>query len=162
MLRLPEPSFRGRHFQITQAWNEPRSLRNDPIPLGVWIDRTLPSLQLESTIDSTARFAEFGVIDAVVRSPPDELVESFRAAARRGGRLPGVVGLLARLQIREPGFDDLENNIRQILAIGFDGVIIDWQIDVNDCESPADVVRRTRVMIDQWIETTPNSGAVLR
>ncbi|MGB9111965.1 MAG: LLM class flavin-dependent oxidoreductase [Acidimicrobiales bacterium] len=38
MFELPAPSFHGEHFSITEAWNEPRVLRDRPIPIGVAID----------------------------------------------------------------------------------------------------------------------------
>ncbi|MCU1489951.1 MAG: hypothetical protein JWM85_1356 [Acidimicrobiaceae bacterium] len=37
MLSTPAPSFSGMHFQLDKAWNEPRSLRPVPPPLGLFV-----------------------------------------------------------------------------------------------------------------------------
>ncbi|MGA8296715.1 MAG: LLM class flavin-dependent oxidoreductase [Acidimicrobiales bacterium] len=68
MLDSPAPSFHGEHFEIAEAWNEPRMHRRERMPLGIVFATTAPDDQVKASQETlTTSFWEnvdFVVSDA--------------------------------------------------------------------------------------------------
>ncbi len=129
LIRVPSPSFSGRHYRLDSASNEPRY---EHVTGGMPIVLGIPSGCGEATttrlLDLAARFADLCVIELA----PLEAgaIEALRATmspfARRAGRLDGCPTLLARVAAGTLDEGALGKLARTCRAAGADGLVLDW------------------------------------
>jgi alkanesulfonate monooxygenase SsuD/methylene tetrahydromethanopterin reductase-like flavin-dependent oxidoreductase (luciferase family) len=142
LVRVPAPSFTGRHYRLERAANEPRPVdREGGLPIALALPSAASTASVASLLELATRLAELCVLEmassetaaARVREVRHELVPF----ARRAGRIDGGPGLLARLPVAglEPAV--IAERVESCLAAGADGVVADWGAEAV---GPDDVV----------------------
>jgi hypothetical protein len=122
MLEVPAPTYAGRHFSVSGAWNEPRSRRTTPVPVGVLVPAVhgAPPFAAGDLVDVAVRhanccFVEFGAGDRRQRDVTRRIaVPNFPVVAIVGVGKDASPGAVARAAARA-------------LDHGCGGVVLDWR-----------------------------------
>jgi alkanesulfonate monooxygenase SsuD/methylene tetrahydromethanopterin reductase-like flavin-dependent oxidoreductase (luciferase family) len=114
MLEVPAPSFHGEHFSITRAWNEPRAIRERPMPIGVAIGPASSSDRAE-----TLQGAE---VAAALAEGVDFLVFDWHSESAKpvSGDIPALA-----LVDNSPG-SETKRTISSAYHAGFAGVVLNF------------------------------------
>ncbi|HTW99243.1 MAG TPA: LLM class flavin-dependent oxidoreductase [Acidimicrobiales bacterium] len=131
LLRVPSPSFVGRHYHLERAFNEPRPVpRESGLPIAVAVPADASAFAVAGVLELATRLAELCVLEvrssdaaaARVRAVREELTPF----ARRAGRVDGGPGLLVRLPVSRLEPPAVAERVERCLAAGADGVVLDW------------------------------------